>query len=37
VIPFFNQGIVDLESTWMIYLEEIEIRGEVGGDRGEVV
>jgi hypothetical protein len=37
VVSFFNEGVVNLESARMIYFEEIEVRGEVGGDRGEVV
>jgi hypothetical protein len=37
VIPFFNKGIVDLESARVVYFEEIEVRWKVGGDSGEVV
>jgi hypothetical protein len=37
VVPFFNKGVINLESARVIYLEEIEVRGEVGGDGGEVV
>jgi hypothetical protein len=37
MIPFFNKGIVNFKSTWMVYFEEIEIGGEVCGDSGEIV
>jgi hypothetical protein len=32
VVPFFNKGIIDLESARVIDLEEIEVGGEIRGD-----
>jgi hypothetical protein len=37
MVPFFNKGIVNLKTAGVVYFEEIEIRGKVGGDRGDIM
>jgi hypothetical protein len=37
MVSFFNKSIINLKSARVIYFKEIEVRGEVGGDRGEVM